>query len=270
MRTAEAGTVVARHDRPPASADDALVVVRDLVKVYGSARSRVLAIDRLGLTVGRGEFVALVGASGCGKSSLLHVLAGVEAPTGGSVEVRGRVAMMFQEAALFPWLTIRENVALPLRLAGVRRAARRRRTEELLGLVRLDGVGDRRPHELSGGMRQRAALARCLAQEAEVVLMDEPFAAVDAMTRDLLHDEVERLAARVGLTVLLVTHSVHEAVRLADRVVLLSSRPGRVAAEFRVDLPRPRRLDGPLEAGVAAAITDRLRAEVARHGRRPH
>ncbi len=177
------------------------------------------------------------------------------------------MAMMFQDAALFPWLTVSRNVELALQLQGVARAARRARVGELLDLVHLGGFADKRPHELSGGMRQRVALARALAQDARVLLMDEPFGALDAITRDLLHDELERIWRETAVTVVFVTHNVREAVRLGDRVVLLTSRPGRVAAEFPVSAPRPRRIESPEVAAAASIILDQLREEVARHGR---
>jgi NitT/TauT family transport system ATP-binding protein len=158
------------------------------------------------------------------------------------------------------------NVELPMRLRGVPKAERKRRAAELLEIVRLRGFGDKRPHELSGGMRQRVALARSLAQDADILLMDEPFGALDAMTRDILHDELERIWREQELTVLFVTHNVREAVRLGDRVILLSSRPGRVIEDFGIKHERPRRIDSPEVSGQAAEITDRLRAEVARHG----
>jgi len=157
-------------------------------------------------------------------------------------------------------------VNLALRLAGVPKAHRQERTSELLRMVRLKGFGGKRPHELSGGMRQRVALARAIAQNASVLLMDEPFGALDAITRDLLHDELERVWQETGLTVVFVTHNVREAVRLGDRVLVLSSRPGRVVDEFRVDIPRPRRLDDPEVSVLSGVITDRLRQEVRRHG----
>jgi NitT/TauT family transport system ATP-binding protein len=174
--------------------------------------------------------------------------------------------MMFQESALFPWLTVRGNIELALRLDDVPKSARRGRVHELLEMVHLEDFADKRPHELSGGMRQRTALARALAQQADVLLMDEPFGALDAMTRDLLHDELEALWTRTGLTVLFVTHNVREAVRLGNRVVLLTSRPGRIAQEYTVDSGRPRRIDSSMVAELAASITDRLREEVRRHG----
>jgi NitT/TauT family transport system ATP-binding protein len=256
--------------RPGAGRGDAVVRLDGVSKQYGSGAGALLALDRVSLTVAPGEFVCLLGASGCGKSTLLNLVAGLDQISGGTLDIGGdtgsrRVSMMFQEAALFPWLSVAANVALPMRLNGVGRAERRQRAESLLETVRLTGFGDKRPHELSGGMRQRVALARALAQEADVLLMDEPFGALDAMTRDILHDELERVWREKGLTILFVTHNVREAVRLGDRVVLLSSRPGRVIEEFPITHPRPRRIDSTEVAGQAAAITDRLRAEVARH-----
>jgi len=174
---------------------------------------------------------------------------------------------MFQESALFPWLTARGNVELPLKIRKVPRSERHRKAAELLELVNLGSFGGKLPHELSGGMRQRVALARSLAQEADVLLMDEPFGALDAMTRDVLHDELERLWRETGLTVIFVTHNVREAVRLGDRVILLSSRPGRIVEEYPIEIARPRRLDSTDVAEQARVITDRLKDEVRRHGR---
>jgi NitT/TauT family transport system ATP-binding protein len=241
------------------------VVIDGVSKTYGHGAGSVHALDGIRIDVAPGEFVTLVGASGCGKSTLLGLIAKLDTPTSGTIEVTGRTALMFQEAALFPWLTVRQNVELALRLRGVPRSERGDRAQELLRLVRLEGFGHKQPHELSGGMRQRVALARAFGQDADVLLMDEPFGALDAMTRDLLHHELEQLWAERGVSVLFVTHNVREAVRLADRVVLLSSRPGRVVGEFPLDLPRPRRIDSPEVAEHAAAITDQLRAEVRRH-----
>ena len=235
-------------------------------KRYGHGPGALLALDRVSLSVHRGEFVCLLGASGCGKSTLLSLVAGLDGISGGVLDIGDRtVSMMFQEAALFPWLSVSGNVELPLRLRGVGKVERRRHAAELLDLVRLGGFAEKRPHELSGGMRQRVALARALAQDADVLLMDEPFGALDAMTRDILHDELERIWRERELTVLFVTHNVREAVRLGNRVILLSSRPGRVIEDFPVTHERPRRIDSPEVAGQAAEITDRLRAEVARH-----
>ena len=237
-----------------------------VTKRFGQGQAAVTAIEGLDLTVERGEFLTIVGASGCGKSTLLSIIAGLTPQTSGTVEVQAtRSALMFQDATLMPWLTVGGNVDLALRLRGIPRSERPDRIRELLALVHLDGRQEQRPHELSGGMRQRVALARVLAQEADLVLMDEPFGALDAMTRDAMHDELERLWSEHGLTVLFVTHNVREAVRLGDRVIVLASGPGRVKAEMTVPLPRPRRIDSSEVAARAAALTDALREEVRQH-----
>ena len=255
------------RSQPVSATSEAAIRVSEVSKVFGRGGSALLALDRLSLEVAPGEFVCLIGASGCGKSTLLNLVAGLDAPTSGEISTGGqRVALMFQEPALFPWLTAARNVELALRASGVPKAERRRRAADLLDVVHLGGFAGKRPHELSGGMRQRVALARALAQDAEILLMDEPFGALDAMTRDLLHDELDRICAERGLTVLFVTHNVREAVRLGDRVVVLSSRPGRVIDEFTVPIRRPRRIDSPEVARLAATITDRLREEMVRHG----
>jgi NitT/TauT family transport system ATP-binding protein len=245
----------------------AAVTLAGVSKVYGRGAAAVPALDQVSLAAEPGEFTCLIGASGCGKSTLLNLVAGLDQPTSGEISVGGRVALMFQEPGLFPWLTAAGNVELALRARGVGRAERKQRAAELLEAVHLAGFGKKRPHELSGGMRQRVALARALAQDADVLLMDEPFGALDAMTRDLLHDELDRVCEGRNLTVLFVTHNVREAVRLGDRVVMLSSRPGRVIAEYKVPIERPRRIDSAPVAELAGTITDRLREEVSRHGK---
>ena len=239
--------------------------VRDLRKAYGPAGNHVLALESISLEVRRGEFVCLVGASGCGKTTLLNLLSGLDRQSRGEIRVDGVTTLLFQDAALFPWLTAAANIELPLRLAKAPRQQRRDEVEQLLRLVHLDGFGGKRPHELSGGMRQRVAVARALAQHADILLMDEPFGALDAMTRDLLHDELERIWRETGVTIVFVTHNVREAVRLGDRILVLTSRPGRVADEFAVDLPRPRNISGPEVAEMAFSVTERLRAEVRSH-----
>ncbi|MGK5552734.1 ABC transporter ATP-binding protein [Actinomadura kijaniata] len=253
----------------------AAVRLAGVSKAFGSGSGALLALDQVSLDVAPGEFVCLLGASGCGKSTLLNLVADLDAPSAGTIDVGGsRVALMFQEPALFPWLNVTANIELALKTRGVPRSERRDRAAELLESVHLGGFAKKRPHQLSGGMRQRVALARALAltvaeegdERGTVLLMDEPFGALDAMTRDLLHDEIERIWRERGLTVLFVTHNVREAVRLGDRVVLLSSRPGRVVEEFPVPMERPRRIDSTEVARLAATITDRLREEVGRHG----
>jgi NitT/TauT family transport system ATP-binding protein len=256
------GSVVV-PDAPPQPI--AALSLRSVSKVYGRGSHAVPALDHIDLSVAHGEFLCVVGASGCGKSTLLNLVAGLDQPTGGRLDVQGRTALMFQEAALFPWLTVAGNIDLALKLRGVAKAERRERVRTLLRTVHLDGFADKQPHELSGGMRQRVALARAFAQDADVLLMDEPFGALDAMTRDLLHDELERLWADRSLTIVFVTHNVREAARLADRVIVLSSRPGRIVSTVDVDIERPRRMDSPEVSGLAATITDQLRLEVRRH-----
>jgi NitT/TauT family transport system ATP-binding protein len=255
-------------DRETAAPTGAAVRLSEVSKVYGHGEGAVAALDRVSLSVRAGEFVCLVGASGCGKSTLLNLVAGLDQPSAGSVELSGRPGLMFQESALFPWLTVQDNVEMAMRLRRISKRERRSRAAELLESVHLGGFGDKRPHELSGGMRQRVALARAFAQDADVLLMDEPFGALDAMTRDLLHHELEQLVIDRGLTVLFVTHNVREAARLADRIVLLSSRPGRVVQETPVAIERPRRIEAPEVSALAGEVTDRLREEVRRHGDR--
>jgi sulfonate transport system ATP-binding protein len=265
MRQVNSVTVTDRRAAPLVAGSVRLTGVS---KVFGRGSSAVRALDQVSLEVAPGEFTCLIGASGCGKSTLLSLVAGLEQATAGEVATgSAQVAFMFQEPALFPWLTAAGNVELALRAGGVAKAERRQRTAELLETVHLAGFGRKRPHELSGGMRQRVALARALAQDADVLLMDEPFGALDAMTRDVLHDELDRICADRRLTVLFVTHNVREAVRLGDRVVVLSSRPGRVIDEFAVPIERPRRIDSAPVAELAARVTDRLREEMSRDGR---
>ena len=225
-----------------------------------------LVLDDVNLSIETGEFVCLLGASGCGKSTLLNLIAGLDRPTTGSIDVPAEgAAVMFQESALMPWLTARQNVELALRLRGVARTARRAEALELLDVVNLADAAEKRPHELSGGMRQRVALARALAQDRPVLLMDEPFAALDAITRDLLHEELERVWRRTGRTIVFVTHNVREAARLGQRVVLLSSRPGRVAGEWRIDSTEGRRIESPEVAALSIEITEQLRKEIRRN-----
>jgi NitT/TauT family transport system ATP-binding protein len=253
------GAPVPHRDSVPA------VALRSVSKVYGSGRTAVAALDAIDLDVKTGGFVCVVGASGCGKSTLLNLVAGLDQPTAGRSEVHGRTALMFQDAALFPWLTVAGNVDLALKLRRIPRAQRKPRVDALLRTVRLEGFAAKRPHELSGGMRQRVALARAFAQDADVLLMDEPFGALDAMTRDVLHDELEALWADRNLTVLFVTHNVREAARLADRIVVLSSRPGTVSTVIDVDIERPRRIESPAVSELAGAVIEQLRQEVRRH-----
>jgi NitT/TauT family transport system ATP-binding protein len=244
------------------------VSLRGVGKTYGTGGRAVTALSGVDLEIGTGEFVCLIGASGCGKSTILNLVAGLDEPTTGTLAVDGTTALMFQEAALFPWLTVQANVELPMRLAGVPRQERRRRASELIETVHLGGFGAKRPHQLSGGMRQRGALARALAQDADILLMDEPFGALDAMTRDTLHEELEALVSTRRTTVVFVTHNVREAARLGDRIVVMSPRPGRVTNSIDVPIERPRRIDSAEVSALARTVTDTMREEVLAHARR--
>ncbi|MEU4739298.1 ABC transporter ATP-binding protein [Actinosynnema sp. NPDC023658] len=259
--------MTATLENPPAVSEvEAAVTLSGVRKVFGHGAGGVVALDGVDLSVAPGEFVCLLGASGCGKSTLLNLVAGLDAPSSGRIELTtSRPAVMFQEAALMPWLTAARNVELPLRLAGLKRGPRREKASELLSLVRLVGADHKRPHELSGGMRQRVALARALASTQGsaqagtpgLLLMDEPFAALDAITRDVLQSELVRVWRETSTAILFVTHDVREAVRLGQRVVLLSSRPGRVVREWStVDCDEP---------AVIEDITTHLREVISGH-----
>lgn len=237
------------------------VVLENLGKRFGDGAP---VLDDVSATVYQGEFVALLGASGCGKSTLLNIISGLDVPSSGALEVpEDGAAFMFQDSALFPWLSAQGNVELALKLRGVGKAERKVRAAELLDLVNLGHSVNKRPHELSGGMRQRVALARSLAQDKPLLLMDEPFAALDAITRDLLHNELERIWKETGRTIIFVTHNVREAVRLGQRVLLLSSRPGRVVAQWRVS--EEHRTDAGAAGVLTQDITTRLREEIRKH-----
>lgn len=222
--------------------------VLDVHKAFDGPGGPVEALKGVTLEVRRGEFLVIIGPSGCGKSTLLQIIAGLERADRGKVLLEGREvrgwgrerAMIFQEPHLFPWLTVRENVEFGLRLMGVPSEGRRRISSELLEKMDLKGFEEAFPHELSGGMRQRVALARALAVDPQVLLMDEPFASVDAITRSRLQGEMERIWREFGKTVVFVTHSLREAVLLGDRIAVMSPRPGRVRAVLEVDIPRPR------------------------------
>jgi NitT/TauT family transport system ATP-binding protein len=249
------------------------VALRDVCLNY-RARSgeRLVALDHINLEVCAGEFVCIVGPSGCGKSTLLHLIAGLQPPNSGQILVDGKPVtspgtdriLIFQDHGLFPWLTVAQNVEFGLKMKGVPKAERRDKVHHYLRLVHLAKFENSYIHQLSGGMRQRVAIARALATEPDVLLMDEPFAALDAQTRDLLHDELERIWSDAGCTIIFVTHNVREAVRLGDRVVLLTFRPGTVKSAFPIDLPRPRSLEDPEVALRARAVLDELRDEINR------
>jgi NitT/TauT family transport system ATP-binding protein len=233
----------------------------------------IVALDRIDLDVAKGEFVCLLGPSGCGKSTLLNAIAGFTQPTSGEILAFGKRvvqpeperAMVFQEYALFPWMTVRENVAFGLRIRGDRAA--RAKADALLDKLALRGFGDRFPKDLSGGMKQRVALARCLALDAPVLLMDEPFGALDALTRRSMQDELLRIWTELQQTIVFVTHGIEESLLLADRVVVMTYRPGTVKKIVTVALPRPRDEATPEFSTALRAITQLVREEQRRHER---
>jgi len=252
--------------------------VRGVVKIYpghGSDDEPVKALADVSFTVRENEFCSILGHSGCGKTTLLNIMAGFDSATLGTLTLDGRPvgkpgwerAMIFQDYALFPWLTVLGNVRFGLEMKRLPAAERDEIAKRQIALVGLSGFEHRYPHQLSGGMRQRVAIARALAVDPSVLLMDEPFAALDAITRDLLHDELTLIWEETGLTVLFVTHNVREAVRLGQRVLLMSSRPGRFIRQWQVQIAGTRRIDSPAVADLASQITDDLREEIRRHAK---
>ena len=227
---------------------DGILVVDDIVKRFETADGSMTAVDHVSLTVKQGEFMAVIGPSGCGKSTLFNVIGGLVDGYQGNVTVAGErvngphpsIGMVFQEESTFPWRTVTDNVAFPLEIAGVGKAERHERARHFIALVGLDGFENRYPSELSGGMRQRVAIARTLASEPKILLMDEPFGALDEQTRLLLGDKVLQIQHELKQTCLLITHNITEAVQLADRVLVMTYRPGKVKRIVEIDLPRPR------------------------------
>ncbi len=246
--------------------------VRGVGKTYELNGQKIEALRDANLTVRKGEFVCLIGASGCGKSTLLRIVAGFEAPTagkalmwdkpvGGPAPDRG---MVFQDYGLFPWLTVRQNIGFGPQSRGRPKKEVQETAERFVNMVGLTRFADAYPHQLSGGMKQRVAIARVLANDAEMVLMDEPFGALDAMTRERLQDELLDIWQRTKLTVLFVTHSIEEAIFLADRVVVMEPGPGRIASEHRIELPRPRDVASPEFNEVRRELSARLHSHHAR------
>ena len=245
--------------------DEPVVDIRGLALTFERGGERTEVLRGLDLTIAPGEFLAIVGESGVGKSTLLRVIMDLAPASAGTVSVRGSgesrlppTALVFQDSRLLPWRSVIDNVAFGLEWSGVSRAERRRRAEAMLALVGLADLAGRWPHQLSGGQRQRVSLARALTVEPQVLLMDEPFSALDSFTRESLQDELLRIRAATGTTILFVTHDIDEAVYLADRVIVLTGRPAGIGAEIRVDLPQPRRRRDP----ALAEIARQLRAEL--------
>jgi len=232
----------------PTPVDAGILVVDDIVKQFDTPEGPLVAVDRVSLSVRPGEFLAVIGPSGCGKSTLFNIIGGLLDGYHGAVTVGGEtvhgphpaIGMVFQEESTFPWRTLIENVAFPLEIAGMRRKDRFDKARKFIALVGLGGFENRYPAELSGGMRQRVAIARTLASEPKILLMDEPFASLDEQTRLLLGDKVLQIQQDLQQTTLLITHNITEAVQLADRILVMTYRPGRVKRIVEIDLPRPR------------------------------
>lgn len=244
------------------------ITVQNVGRIYPGG---TVAIENVSLSIGDGQFVSLIGPSGCGKSTLLSMMAGLDAPTSGKLDIAGRVGMVFQEPALFAWRTVRDNVSFGLQMQGVARAERDDRAETALKMVHLSHFAGAFPHQLSGGMRQRAAIARALVSNPDILLMDEPFGALDAQTRSLLQSELLQVWEQTGKTVVFVTHGLDEALTLSTRIVLMSARPGRVLADLAIDAPRPR--DTQTDPSLRAAyetLRDLLTKEVESVARAEH
>jgi ABC-type nitrate/sulfonate/bicarbonate transport system ATPase subunit len=247
-----------------------VLTIRGVTKRFVVGDGEVEALAPVDLTIPHGEFVCLIGASGCGKSTLLRIVAGFEEPTTGDVSIDGEAitgpgsdrGMVFQDYALFPWMTVRQNISFGPRQRLLPREEIERTTDEFVRMVGLERFADRYPNQLSGGMKQRVAIARVLANNANILLMDEPFGALDALTREQLQHELLQIWKRTGVTTIFVTHSVEEAVLLADRVLVMSAGPGRIDSDFRIDLARPREVSSPefnaLRRDVARRLTSHL------------
>jgi NitT/TauT family transport system ATP-binding protein len=244
-------SVVERARESPTASPGAPISFRGVSKTYlTSSGDTIYALDDISLSIGSGEFVAIVGPSGCGKSTLLKLLAGLTQPSAGEVAIasasakasQSHIGFVFQEATLLPWLTVLRNVLVPADVARISHAQMQPRAMALLDLVGLTGFHDKYPNELSGGMQQRAAICRALLRKPKILLMDEPFGALDALTRDHMNIELLRIWEAQGNTIVFVTHSITEAVLLSDRIVVMSPRPGQVLADVRVNLPRPRKI----------------------------
>ena len=244
----------------------AVVEIAAVSKVFDGSSGRTVALEGIDLSIGQGEFVSLIGPSGCGKSTLLRLIGDLITPTSGSITVNGKPArlarqgreygIVFQAPVLFDWRTVQANVALPLEIKGVARADRDERVRATLELVELGDFARHHPYQLSGGMQQRVAIARALALQPSILLMDEPFGALDEMTRERMNSEVQRIWQQTGTSVVFVTHSIPEAVFLSSRVVVMSPRPGRIAGVIDIDLPRPRTDDTRETARYFELITD--------------
>jgi len=258
---------------PARGSAEPAIQIRGVRKAFRSGGRKLLALDRIDLEVRAGELVCLLGPSGCGKSTLLNAIAGFSPPTSGTILAAGRPvlgpgpdrAMVFQEYALFPWMTVERNVAFGLEMKGAPRAQIKEQVGALLGKLHLAEFRDRFPKDLSGGMRQRVAIARVLAIDPPMLLMDEPFGALDALTRRNLQDELLRIWSELGKTIVFVTHGIEESIYLADRVVVMTYRPGTVKRVISVELPRPRDPSGLEFNALKREVSSLVMEEQARH-----
>jgi len=248
------------------------LTIHGVTKRFAVGDDEVEALAPVDLAIPRGEFVCMIGASGCGKSTLLRIIAGFEEPTTGEVAIDGKPVtgpgsdrgMVFQDYALFPWMTVRQNISFGPRQRHLAREEIDKTTDEFVRMVGLERFADRYPNQLSGGMKQRVAIARVLANNANILLMDEPFGALDALTREQLQNELLQIWERTGVTTIFVTHSVEEAVLLADRVLVMSAGPGKIDSDFRIDLPRPRDVSSPEFNALRRDVARRLTSHLAR------
>jgi len=248
-----------------------ILAVRGVTKRFAIGDDEIEALSRVDVSIAAGEFVCMIGASGCGKSTLLRIVAGFEEPTAGSVTVQGKPVngpgsdrgMVFQDFALFPWMSVRQNIGFGPRQRQMPRQEVQAIADEFVRLVGLERFADRYPSQLSGGMKQRVAIARVLANNATILLMDEPFGALDALTREQLQRELLQIWARTGVTIIFVTHSVEEAVLLADRVLVMSAGPGRIENDIKINLSRPRDVSSPEFNSVRRDVARRLTSHLA-------
>lgn len=246
------------------------VIVDSVGKTFNTKFKDTIVFDDISMTINKGEFVSLIGPSGCGKSTLLNIIAGLEKATKGKVMVEGDMVLgpgpdrivMFQEAALFPWLKVIDNVTFGLKINGLKKEERDAIAMEYLQMTHLTKFKNAFVHELSGGMRQRVALARCLTMNSKVLLMDEPFGALDSQTRLILQSELQRIWVQTKKTIIMVTHSVEEAVLLSDRIIIMSSNPGGIKAVHDIDLPRPRHLNAPQVVAMMEKVHEDIKEEV--------
>jgi NitT/TauT family transport system ATP-binding protein len=250
----------------------AMMVVKDLYKSYVTNDTEILALSDIGLDIRDGEFISLLGPSGCGKSTLLKIIAGLIPASAGAIEISGAVvngpgpdrSVVFQDYALFPWMTVQDNVEFGLEARGVSAAERRKTSAELLQVVGLSDFAKKFPHHLSGGMKQRVSIARALAVDPQILLMDEPFGALDAQTRSVLQEELLRIWKRYKKTVVFVTHSIEEAIYLSDRIVVMTARPGRIKTIVTVSEPRPRDMTSPAMSAMQRHVRSILGEEINR------